>query len=73
MLHILDHHQGGDIYLFSNGTLVYWGMDQDRQQFFLNEYIKRHCAQEKEAPDFVAKVCESKVMAEYTIDEDEYA
>jgi uncharacterized Rmd1/YagE family protein len=69
MLHILDHHQGGDIYLFNNGTLVCWGVDQQRQESFLNEYIRNHL----EAQDSISKICESTVMAEYTIDEDEYA
>jgi uncharacterized Rmd1/YagE family protein len=73
MLHIMDHHQGGDIYLFSNGTLVYWGLDMQRQDTFLNECIRKHLPKEEQGTDSIIKVYESKVMAEYTIDEDEYA
>lgn len=63
MIHILDHAQGGDIYVFSNGTFVCWGLDQSQQEKFLNDYV-RNCGGN-------SPIAESTESVEYIIDEDE--
>lgn len=60
MIHILDQAHGGDIYLFSNGTFVCWGLNQSQQMKFLN-----YCGEGSSA---VGTTFESM---EYIIDEDE--
>lgn len=62
MLHISNTLHGGDIYLFNNGTLAFWGLDQNNQNWFLN-----NIRQQKNTLDFH----EAKETVEYTIDEDE--
>ncbi|KAL9551450.1 hypothetical protein PS6_005013 [Mucor atramentarius] len=62
MLHISNTQSGGDIYLFSNGTVVFWGFDQDKQTGLLH-FIRQ---QQPNSNDM-----ESKEVVEYTIDEDE--
>ncbi|KAI8077958.1 uncharacterized protein B0P05DRAFT_543495 [Gilbertella persicaria] len=56
---VLDQEQGGDMYMFSNGTFVSWGIDSDRQQSFLDTFVQMS--------DFKA----TTETVEYTIDEDE--
>ncbi|KAI7900595.1 uncharacterized protein BX663DRAFT_150713 [Cokeromyces recurvatus] len=63
LLHILDNQYGGEIYIFDNGTLTCWGIEQDRQEIFLNNYIRSLTPNNQ--------VEESIEVAEYTIDEDE--
>lgn len=60
MIHILDQAHGGDVYLFSNGTFVCWGLDQSQQMKFLD-----YCGERSSA---VGTTSESM---EYIIDEDE--
>lgn len=60
MIHILDQTHGGEIYLFHNGTLVCWGLNELRQEIFLNGHIRA-----------ASNVIESKENIEYIIDEDE--
>ena len=62
MLHISNTLHGGDIYLFNNGTLTFWGLDQNNQDWFLN-----NIRQQKNTLGFH----EAKETVEYTIDEDE--
>ncbi|CAO3630734.1 unnamed protein product [Mucor hiemalis] len=60
MIHILDQAHGGDVYLFSNGTFVCWGLDQLQQEKILN-----YCG---ERSPMIGTTFESM---EYIIDEDE--
>ncbi|CAO3651584.1 unnamed protein product [Mucor fragilis] len=62
LLHISNTQSGGNVYLFSNGTVVFWGCDQEKQAGFL-DFIR----QQQPTPNVV----ESKQVVEYTIDEDE--
>ncbi|KAL9537804.1 hypothetical protein MBANPS3_011446 [Mucor bainieri] len=62
MLHISNTQSGGDVYLFSNGTVVFWGCDQDKQAGFLDVIRQQQTT---------SNVIESKQVIEYTIDEDE--
>ncbi|KAK4514169.1 inc metabolism membrane protein [Mucor velutinosus] len=62
MLHISNAQSGGDVYLFSNGTVVFWGSDQGKQAGFLH-FIRQQQS--------TSKAVESKEVVEYTIDEDE--
>ncbi|KAF1797230.1 hypothetical protein FB192DRAFT_1402811 [Mucor lusitanicus] len=64
MLHISNTQSGGDVYLFSNGTVVFWGYDQESQARFL-EFTRQH------QPTTTSTIIESKQVVEYTIDEDE--
>ncbi|KAI8637384.1 hypothetical protein BD408DRAFT_424576 [Parasitella parasitica] len=62
MLHISNTVLGGDIHMFNNGIVSFWGFDQTNQDKFLNNFRKHENA-----------VCftEAKETAEYAIDEDE--
>ncbi|KAK4510000.1 uncharacterized protein ATC70_006169 [Mucor velutinosus] len=62
MLHISNAQSGGDVYLFSNGTVVFWGSDQGKQAGFLH-FIRQQQS--------TSNAVESKEVVEYTIDEDE--
>ena len=62
LLHISNSQSGGDVYLFSNGTVVFWGCDQEKQAGFLH-FIRQQ--------QLGLNVIESKQEVEYTIDEDE--
>lgn len=61
MLHLIDHSQGGDLYLFDNGALVSWGVNQDRQTAIMK------LALQKKDTNYDS----TKEEIEYTIDEDE--
>lgn len=60
MIRILDQTYGGEIFLFQNGTLVCWGLNEMQQEKFLNSHIRT-----------VNNVIECKENVEYIIDEDE--
>ncbi|GAN07807.1 yagE family protein [Mucor ambiguus] len=62
MLHISNAQSGGDVYLFSNGTVVFWGCDKKKQAGLLH-FIRQ------QQP--MSNTIESKQVVEYTIDEDE--
>ncbi|CEJ03288.1 hypothetical protein RMCBS344292_17275 [Rhizopus microsporus] len=62
MLHMSNSLSVGDISLFSNDTVVLWGLNQDRQTDFL-DLIRQ------QQPTL--NVIETKEVVEYTTDEDE--
>ncbi|KAL9557347.1 hypothetical protein MBANPS3_001421 [Mucor bainieri] len=62
MLHLSNSQSGGDVYLFSNGTVVFWGCDQEKQTELLHSIRQQQ---------YASNVIESKQVVEYTIDEDE--
>lgn len=62
MLHILDSTHGGDIHLFDNGSLVYWGVNPSRQSVFIDLIQGKKDINEYNT---------TNERVEYTIDEDE--
>ncbi|CEG81313.1 hypothetical protein RMATCC62417_15531 [Rhizopus microsporus] len=66
-LHIVDQEQGGDIFVFSNGSFACWGMQPSQETKFSSLYVTK--SEKKRESNVVIE--EAKETIDYTVDEDE--